>query len=209
MFEASLQALEDLDRIAEELGFDLMLVGAAARILVFDRPFGHRGRATKDWDVGVRLGSWPEFASLVDAMTQGTDAPFALTTIEHRFTHVQTRLPVDVVPFGEIARPDLTIRWKGDRGTEMNVAGFEEALKEATKIPQDVIVLEHIKVVTLPGFVVLKLMAWSDRHAKKDLQDVALILRKYEEPEAVFVELADELESGVVKYDVAGAFLLG
>ncbi len=208
MFEASPQALEDLARIAGELGIDLMLVGAGARILVFDRPFGYRGRATMDWDVGVRLGSWLELDSLVKVMTQGANAPFELTATEHRFIHVQTGLPLDVVPFGEIARPDRTIRWPGDKGTEMNVVGFEEALACAEEVSADSIAAERMKVVTLPGFVVLKLIAWSDRQAKKDLQDVALILRRYE-PDAIFDALADELASGAVEYDVAGAYLLG
>ncbi|MEM8714460.1 MAG: nucleotidyl transferase AbiEii/AbiGii toxin family protein [Cyanobacteria bacterium P01_G01_bin.4] len=208
MFEASPQALEDLDRIAGELGIDLMLVGAGARILVFDRPFGYQGRATMDWDVGVRLGGWPEFDRLVLAMTQGADAPFEPTATEHRFIHIQTELPLDVVPFGGIARSDRTIRWPGDRGTEMSVVGFEEALACAEEVSADSIAAERLKVVTLPGFVVLKLIAWSDRQAKKDLQDVALILRWYE-PDAIFDELADELASGAVEYDVAGAYLLG
>ncbi len=51
------QVLVDLKAVLDSLDLPRLMVGAGARLLIFDRPYNREGRATKDWDfaVSVRL----------------------------------------------------------------------------------------------------------------------------------------------------------
>lgn len=88
----------------------------------------------------------------------------------------------------------------------MNILGLDEAFAtaEARKIEE-----VKFKVINISAFLVLKLFAWNDRKAKKDLEDIYFILEKYNDDERVFSELIDELSQEVIQYSEAPAFLLG
>ncbi len=47
--------LADLKSIFELLGLPIMLVGAGARILIFDQIYEQRGRLTEDLDVATQI----------------------------------------------------------------------------------------------------------------------------------------------------------
>ncbi|MDV3002761.1 MAG: hypothetical protein N5P05_004416 (plasmid) [Chroococcopsis gigantea SAG 12.99] len=104
-------AIADLFLICAKLSFPLMLVGAGARILIFDKPYGVTGRTTTDWDWGVKVASWSDFEILTREMTAPPAALFKKTRVFHRFEHIVTKTLLDLIPFGEITRPDYLLSW--------------------------------------------------------------------------------------------------
>jgi predicted nucleotidyltransferase len=194
--------LADLKSIFAPLDLPIMLVGAGARILIFDR-FYKPGRFTEDLDIATQIPDWLTFEAVTQAMTQ---AKFQATKIPHRFQHLATGKIIDVVPFGPISEPDQRLLWSD--GNEMNMAGFQEALDQAI-VFEDV----AIPVVSLPAFIVLKLFAWSDRQQLKDRQDIEFVLQYYQDDEGIYSgdspDLMTRLENGAVEFRHAAIYLLG
>jgi predicted nucleotidyltransferase len=195
----------DLKSIFAPLELPIMLVGAGARILVFDR-FYQSGRFTEDLDIATQIPDWLTFDAVTQAMTQAESALFQATTIPHRFQHIATRKIIDVVPFGPISEPGQRLRWPD--GNEMNMAGFQEAFSQAI-VFDDV----AIPVVSLPAFIVLKLFAWNDRRMLKDRQDIEFVLQYYEDEESIYSGdspgLMKQLATGEVQLLYAAIYLLG
>ena len=202
------QVLADLIAIVKVLNLPMILVGAGARLIIFDQKFGE-GRGTKDWDVAISIDSWETYQKLGEALIDGNPPIFQSTKTAHRFRHIETAIDVDIVPFGAIGKPDQEIIW-ADSGNPMSVFGFDEALSHAITANIDDL---KIQVIDIPSFVVLKIFAWGDRgeRTKKDLEDIEFILSKYEDDdeERIFNELAAELSSGNVDFLDANIYLLG
>jgi predicted nucleotidyltransferase len=197
-------ALRDMCSIAAKMDIPLMLVGAGARILVFDRRYNTQGRSTTDWDWGIKVASWQEFESLAAAMVESAPSLFKRTRTLHRFEHIETQTILDLVPFGPIAEPNQAVEWPNERS--MNVLGYDEALVQAEEVA-----LEGnwtIKVANVPALIVLKLIAWNDRGGKKDLEDVSLMLQNYFEDE-LYEQLREPLITGTIGIEDMGAFALG
>jgi predicted nucleotidyltransferase len=200
------QVLADLKALVKTLDLPMILVGAGARLIIFDRKFGE-GRGTKDWDVAISVDSWESYQTLCEALINANFPRFQATKIPHRFRHIETDIDVDIVPFGAIGEPDKQIIW-ADSGNPMSVLGFEEALSHATTTNIDDL---EIQVIDIPSFVVLKFFAWGDRgeSTNKDLEDIEFILSKYEDDDRVYNELVEELSSGDVDFSDANIYLLG
>lgn len=200
------QVLADLVDVVSSLNLPMILVGAGARLLIFDQRFGE-GRSTKDWDVAISIDSWEVYQELRNSLTTGDSPRFKSTKNSHKFIHIETNIEVDIVPFGEIGEPDQEIIWS-DSGNSMNVSGFAEALLYAKTTIIDEL---EIQVVDTPAFIVLKVFAWGDRgeRTNKDLEDIDFILLRYEDDERVYSELAEKLADGVVDFLDANIYLLG
>ncbi len=200
------QVLADLKDIVKTLDLPMILVGAGARLIIFDQKFG-AGRGTKDWDVAISIDSWETYQKLGEALINGNPQIFQSTEIAHRFRHIETAIDVDIVPFGAIGEPDQEIIW-ADSGNPMSVLGFDEALSHAVTNNIDDL---KIQVIDIPSFVVLKIFAWGDRResTNKDLEDIEFILSKYEDDDRVYNELVEELSSGDVDFSDANIYLLG
>ncbi|MDJ0799190.1 MAG: nucleotidyl transferase AbiEii/AbiGii toxin family protein [Calothrix sp. MO_167.B12] len=162
------------------------------------------GRATTDLDFAVQVNSCEDFQALSDEMTQGSNPCFQRTNIQHRFIHISTGIEVNIVPFGAIGEPNQEIQWSD--GDQMSLLGFNEAFSTA-----ELQIIEGIefKVVNLPALIVLKLIACSDRRARKDLEDIYFVLENYSDYERIFTELINELSQEEIEYEEAASFLLG
>lgn len=200
------QVLRDIKAVVDSLELPMLVVGAGARLLIFDLEYNVQGRATRDWDVAIPVADWSDFQSLSDRMTQGISPCFRKTPTPHKFIHIATEIEVDIVPFGGIAEPDQQLEWPD--GNQMNVVGLEEALFHASIETVDDL---DLLVVDIPAFVALKLFAWGDRRERtsKDLDDIDFILKHYSNDERVYEELAEELADGEIEYLDAGIYLLG
>lgn len=200
------QVLADIVDVVSSLNLPMILVGAGARLLIFDQRFGE-GRSTKDWDVAISIDSWEVYRELRNFLTTGDPSLFKSTRNSHKFIHIETNIEVDIVPFGEIGEPDQEIIWS-DSGNSMNVSGFAEALLHAKTTTIDEL---EIQVVDTPAFMVLKVFAWGDRgeRTNKDLEDIDFILLRYEDDERVYSELTEELADGAVDFLDANIYLLG
>lgn len=200
------QVLSDLITRIKKLSLPMMLVGAGARLLIFDSKFGE-GRGTKDWDVAVSIDTWEAYDKISDALINGESPCFKQTKIIHNFIHIETNIQVDIVPFGKISEPNQQIIWS-DNDNAMNVSGFEEAFSNAKNV--NITDALEIKVIDIPAFVVLKIFAWHDRkdRTKKDIEDIDFILSKYDD-NRFYEELSKELADGVVDWSDASIYLLG
>jgi predicted nucleotidyltransferase len=200
------QVLADLVAIMNTLDLPMMVVGAGARLLIFDQRFG-AGRGTKDWDVAISIDSWAVYETLRTTLVQGDMPSFKATSSDHKFIHIATNIEIDIVPFGAIGAPDQQIIWP-DSGNPMNVWGFAEALDRAKTVSIGDL---ELQVVDIPAFLVLKIFAWGDRgdHTNKDLEDLELVLSKYEDDDRIYDELSTELSDGTVDFLDAHIYLLG
>jgi len=159
---------------SEHLG--LFIVGAQARDLllqyVHDLPVH---RATNDVDFGIVIKSWDEFTKLQDNLI--ADKRFQLhQTMRQRLVH-ESGLLVDLVPFGGVEEVSGQISWPPDFSIVMSTVGFREAYDDSVevRIADDLIV----RVASLAGLALMKIVAWDDRRFERDAQDLGLIMRHY------------------------------
>lgn len=203
------KVLSDLVKILNRFQLPMMVVGAGARLLVFDQKFVVEGRSTKDWDIAISVDNWDKYEEICKCLVDSQEACFQSTKIPHRFKHQETKIDIDIIPFGEIGEPDQQIIWSKTEQS-MNLIGYKEALSFAEEININNV---EIKVINIPAFVVLKIFAWGDRGDGKrntrDLEDIEFIFNKYEDDGRVYSELQEELGSGKVDYIDANIYLLG
>ncbi|OGA69948.1 MAG: hypothetical protein A3G81_13965 [Betaproteobacteria bacterium RIFCSPLOWO2_12_FULL_65_14] len=173
------ELLADVARAAERQRIDFFVVGAAARDLVLEHAYGMKSRrATRDVDLACQVAGWRAYQRLVQALKES--GRFAAQPgVAHRLSYRGGALSTDLVPFGGLERPPGEIAWPPDFTTRMRVAGYadvREACIAATILPGIV-----VKVVSLPGLAVLKLLAWSDRRNEttRDGTDLGLLCRHY------------------------------
>lgn len=184
------------------------IAGATARDLVLFNVFGRNpGRQTRDIDTGILVKDWPTYSHVREALLA---VGLTESSRAHRLYHLSSGLPIDIIPFGAIADNTSEIQWPPEHLVTMSVAGFQEAHDAALSIN---IGLENtIKVASLSGLTLLKLIAWDDRgnQNNKDATDFLTILGEYQHlnQDRLWEEYipAEKLD-----YDMErqGAFLLG
>lgn len=89
-------------------------------------------------------------------------------------------IQVDLLPFGEIEDKNVGVTIEGSGLTSLNMPGFKEIYDDGLPVVE----LEEIhkfKLCTLPGIVILKLVAWQDRPEirRDDIKDVSNILKHF------------------------------
>jgi predicted nucleotidyltransferase len=164
-------------RTATHLGLTkLFIVGAEARDLIlryaYDVPVS---RATNDIDFGIVVETWDEFARLRDALVSGEG--FQLHPHQQQRLLHEAGAIIDLVPFGNLEQSRGLIVWPPDFAIEMSTVGFREAYADSldVRLDDDLVV----RVVSLAGLALLKLIAWAERHFERDAQDFGLIMRCY------------------------------
>lgn len=188
-----------------------LVVGALARDILLLHAHGiDTGRATEDADFAIAVAGWEEFSAAQGKLLAGNafvSSGQGLQRIRHREFGW-----VDLIPFGAVERTDATIAWPPDGAQVMNVLGFREACSTAIQVmlPGE----QRVLVVSLPMLILLKILAWEDRHTYvpgKDALDLMLMLRKYLDAGNLsrFPEDAAELPGLAFDYETAGALLAG
>lgn len=158
-------ALRALDPIARAAHCEYFVAGATARDLILVNVHGMRpGRATHDIDFGIAVESWDQFTRLKEHLVVTgafTSDRRALQRLIYSNQAAGFSIPVDLIPFRGIASAVSTIEWPTSRDIVMNVAGFEEAFASSVSMEIE----EHlsVRVASLTGLTLLKLVAWSDR----------------------------------------------
>ena len=185
----------DLERGLRELGVPFGIVGALVPELLLDvRPY----RLTNDVDLAVVVESLADFDLLKGRLA---DYGFTRTRRPHRLDHRGGGW-VDILPVNKtIARDGLEL----DEGFVLNMAGFGHV------VPNAVLIAigggPTLPLAPLPLYVLLKLVAFNDRKAPKDLAGVLHCLEHYLK--------GDERRYGVdhdgegVPYEYTGAYLVG
>jgi predicted nucleotidyltransferase len=213
---AVLRVLRSLDPIARAAECPYFVAGATARDLILVNIHGLRpGRATRDIDFGIAVESWDHFARLKEGLVATGDFQSerrALQRLVYSDQAAGFSLPVDLIPFRGVASANSTIEWPPNRDIVMNVAGFEEALTSSVYIEIDEDL--SVRVASLPGLTLLKLVAWSDRgrETNKDAADLYRLLAAYADAgntDRLYDHEMELLEAVGFDLELAGAELLG
>ena len=207
-----LAVLEGIANIADSEDIPFFIVGATARDLILAKGYNIRPfRATLDIDIGVRVPDWNQYKKLKEGLV-GTGEFKEAKEFQRLIFH--DRLDVDLIPFGPIADKMGNIKWPPDEEIVMHIIGFEEAFanSQILRLRDDPIF--EIKVATLAGLAVMKIISWKDGYPnrRKDASDLALIMGNYTDAgnaERFFNEHSDLVDSEDFDYVNAGVRLLG
>lgn len=170
------QVLLSVEEACRDLEIDFYIIGALARDIWFE-PHGIIMGGTKDIDFAVRVGQEDQFYALKELLiTKHRFGPFRGNAF---VLFAPNKIQIDILPFGGIEVNDgVVVTGEGLR--EIKVNGFKEVFKMAV---HDVRVLENneFKVATLPGIILLKLIAFDDRPEQraKDPLDIRAIIEHY------------------------------
>ena len=208
------QVASALERVAAPLGCDYFVIGATARDITLHHAYEvDVSRMTQDVDFSFMVSDWDAFTNLRANLIGGGAFAEREGGAIHRLRHVGTGLPIDLVPFGGIERPDRTIAWPPEHAVLFDCFGLREALATAvmTRLPDDA----SLRVASVPALAILKLTAWRDRkrtHPGRDAGDLFLYMRHYitcGNIERLASSHVDLLEDPEFDYEPAGARLLG
>ena len=174
----SIEMLAELEKAFEKFGIDFYLVGAVSRDVWLTGIHGIRPkRATADIDFAVLInhkGLYEELKKYLLATKKFT--PYH----ENAFVLIyEGELQVDLLPFGEIEDGNRTVKIEGTGYTSIHVDGFREVYQSG--LPEIDLDSHHFKFCTLPGIVILKLIAWDDRPEARrdDIKDISEIMNHY------------------------------
>jgi len=136
---------------------------------------------------------------------------FSPSKQEQRLVY-EDSFPVDIIPFGTIATEDGSITWPPDHENRMSIAGFQECYQHSISVKLSSNPELVVKVVSLAGLALLKLISWDDNPARrsKDAPDLFLIMKNYLETgnlDRLIDEATDTFKEG--DYELASARFLG
>ncbi|CAM3972592.1 hypothetical protein FLSI110296_06475 [Flavobacterium sinopsychrotolerans] len=173
------EMLSALERGLNKFDIDFYLVGAVARDLwmsaINNIP---PSRITGDIDFAVFIGDKGTYDNLKKYLIEVEGfSPYkgnAFVLVWKGF------IQVDLLPFGEIEDKNVGVTIEGSGLTSLNMPGFKEIYDDGLPVVE----LEEIhkfKFCTLPGIVILKLVAWQDRPEirRDDIKDVSNILKHF------------------------------
>lgn len=134
-------------------------------------------RTTRDIDFAVLINKEGSFEALREYLIAEEDFH---PNKENAFVLIwKNRLEVDLMPFGRIEQ-DGQIKVQGTGLTTQHVKGFKEVYEAG--LPEAELEDQHrFKFCSIPGIVLLKLIAWNDRpeNRRSDIEDISDILLHY------------------------------
>lgn len=171
------EVFDSIDEVMVKRNVPYYLIGASAIALELLKKGIKPSRGTKDIDFAIMISSIRDFERIVDEL-----GAFGFNKVEAPWTlyHSQYNVAIDLLPFGEIEEY-FTINFN-ERAIDLHVLGFNEVLQDVSRVA---IEDKYVQIPTLPGMVVLKLIAWSDRPEERgsDLYDILRIIEHYFELE--------------------------
>ena len=177
--ERTVALLSEIDTIARDLKLPFFIVGATARDILLQHAHDiNPTRATLDVDIGVFVSDWEQFLALKEAFKH--TGKFSSTKQAQRLIY-DDELPLDIVPFGGVADEDGLISWPPEHDMEMSIAGFQESYQHAIFVRVSAEPDLVVKVVSLAGLAILKLVSWDDSIERrgKDAGDLFIIIKNY------------------------------
>ncbi|HMS67287.1 MAG TPA: nucleotidyl transferase AbiEii/AbiGii toxin family protein [Saprospiraceae bacterium] len=198
--------LQNIATACDHLNIDFFVVGAVARNIWYVHG-GKESRGTQDIDFGVYVPDHETYDDLKNYLTenfkytQAQDNIFGLDTPEGK--------GIDLLPFGEIAENDEVVM-EGRGMTKIKLDGFKEAYLNGsinTNIEE-----EAYKACSIPGIVILKLIAYDDRPDRrtKDIKDISLICKYFPDIETNLIwEEHYDLYEEDRSHDEVGYIVLG
>ncbi len=167
-------------------------------------------RQTRDLDIGVEVVGWDEFRNCPQALI----ATGSFTEAREQYRLIYGRFPVDIVPYGGVSPDNQTISWPPDHQVVMSIMGFQEAYDYGITVRLSDDPVLDVKVPTIPGMVMMKLISWNDRYPErpKDAEDLLFLMDNYAEAGNIDRLYDDEIELLQLEefdHTLAGIRLLG
>ncbi|MEO2071118.1 MAG: nucleotidyl transferase AbiEii/AbiGii toxin family protein [Zunongwangia sp.] len=167
------EVFDIIDDVLVKLNIPYYLIGASAVALELLKGGIKPSRGTKDIDFAIMIASIQEFEAVVEALLK-----YGFNKVEAPWTLYNNKfnIAIDLLPFGEIEEK-FTIKFN-ERYTDLHVLGYNEVLQESETVQ---IEEKSLQIPSLPGMVILKLIAWSDRPEERDndLYDILRIIEYY------------------------------
>jgi predicted nucleotidyltransferase len=192
--------LRELTTVCQSMQVELVIIGATAYRLLIDDPY----RITQDVDIAVAI----DLDAFPDLMRRLNNRGWHQSEKQEHRWRGASGANIDLVPAGVRLRSEKQLIWPGS-GITMSLVGFDHVFSES--IAHELASGLLLKVIPLPVFALLKIAAFLEGREQrdKDLQDIGALFEKYEtDGERRY---GDEVyDSGLrLRYDEAGAFLLG
>ncbi len=167
------EVFDIIDAIMRQHHTPYYLIGASAVALELLKNDIKPGRVTRDIDFAIMTASHDAYQKVCKAILKHG---FQERDFPYRFYAERFNVVIDILPFGGIEQNHTIIF--SDRKIEMHVLGMREVLSESIAIP---IEDKELHIPSLPGMVILKLVAWSDRpeNRENDLADILKIIQHY------------------------------
>lgn len=170
--------LQALERGFEKFGIDFYLIGAVSRDLWMAGIHAIKpGRTTGDIDFAVYINDKGVYEALKEYLITTEDFS---TYKENAFVLIDKEgLEVDLLPFGALEDEDRRVVVQGTGYTSIHVDGFKEVYD--SNLPEVEMGGHKFKFCSLPGIVLLKMIAWQDRPEARtsDITDISDVLNHY------------------------------
>lgn len=195
-----------ISETCKELEIEFFIVGAIARNIWYVSN-DKNSRGTKDIDFGVYISDVKKYNELRAALKEKYNYTVSKENAFCLITHDEKQ--IDLLPFGEIEK-DGQVIIEGKGLTTVNLDGFKEAFEfgaEEIKIGN-----ETYKSCSIPGVMILKLIAYDDRPDKriKDIVDINSICQNYPSLESDFIWGNHfDLYGGDLEHQEVGIIVLG
>jgi len=195
-----------ISETCKELEIEFFIVGAIARNIWYVSN-DKNSRGTKDIDFGVYISDVKKYNELKTVLREkykyqeSKENAFCLITRDEK--------QIDLLPFGEIENEGQVII-EGQGLTTVKLDGFKEAFEFGTE--EIKIGNETYKSCSIPGVMILKLIAYDDRPDKriKDIVDINSICLNYPSLESDFIWSNHfDLYEGNLEHAEVGIIVLG
>jgi predicted nucleotidyltransferase len=174
---AVIEMLKDLELVLKANGIEYYLVGAVARDIQLSSTNERiLLRKTNDVDIAVMIQEEDHFYTVKDALI--ATGNFQAHPTEAIKIFYKDAIELDLLPFGEIESETREIRLHKPNLFVINMPGFREIFPhtQQTSIDDDL----AIKVCSLEGIIILKLIANDDRPQRtKDISDIEQLIKCY------------------------------
>jgi predicted nucleotidyltransferase len=187
------------------------VIGATARDILLHHCHAIRSfRQTRDLDIGIEIAGWTEFQQLSEALI----ATGRFTADREPYRLMYGRFPVDIVPYGGVSPDNRTISWPPDHQVVISIMGFQEAYDYGITVRLSNDPLLDIKIPTIPGMIMMKLISWNDRYPlrSKDAEDILFLMDNYAEAgnlDRLYEDEVELLQAEGFDQTLAGISLLG
>jgi predicted nucleotidyltransferase len=173
------EMLTALEKGLNKYGIDFYLVGAVARDVwmtaINDIP---PSRVTGDIDFAVFINDKNTYADLREYLINAEGfIPYKGNGFVLKWKNI---IQIDLMPFGEIEAKPSNVTVEGTGLTSLNMPGFKEIYDSG--LPEAELEEKHrFKFCTLPGIVLLKLIAFQERPEirRDDIKDISKILKHF------------------------------
>ena len=202
------EILAILDKSMKSFGVEFYLIGARARDFWLAAKNIPPRRFTEDIDFAILMNSIEDFEKLKDYL-ENTGYFIKSKSFPQRIYTTDREFMIDLLPFVQIAKA-YYVTFKDKDKTRMSTLGLKEVFEKSLPVAID----DKLEILTasLPGIIILKLIAWNDRpdSRSKDLKDIAFIIKNYFDlQDDLIYEKHNRYFGGDIEIDQIAALALG